>query len=72
MSDRKQVLVVCGLLCAAACSAWAAEPIVLRASVTPAEVWVGQRALLRIDVLGQDGWAQIKRLADFDVPGTFH
>jgi len=71
MSDRKQVLVVCGLLCAAACSAYAAEPIVLRASVTPAEVWVGQRALLKIDVLGQDGWAQIKRLADFDVPGTY-
>ena len=71
MSDRKQVLVVCGLFCAAACSAWAAEPIVLRASVTPAEVWVGQRAILRIEVLGSDGWAQIKRLADFEVPGTY-
>jgi len=71
MSDRKQYLVVCGLLCAAACSALAAEPIVLRASVTPAEVWVGQRAILRIEVLGREGWAQIKRLGDFEVPGTY-
>jgi hypothetical protein len=67
----EQNLALYGLLCITACSAFAAEPVVLRASVTPAEVWVGQRALLHIEVLGRDGWAQIKRLADFEVPGTY-
>jgi hypothetical protein len=49
----------------------AAEDIVLRTSVTPEQVWVGQRATLHIDVLGKDGWAQIKTIRDFDVPGAY-
>jgi hypothetical protein len=56
------------LFCAS--SVTGAEDIVLRASVTPETVWVGQRATLSIDVLGRDGWAQIKKIGDFEVPGA--
>lgn len=48
------------------------EPIILRTSVEPdEEIWVGQRVILQVDVLVQDGWAKIKRARDFEVPGAF-
>jgi len=48
------------------------EPIIVRSAVQPhAEIWVGQQVLLQVDVLARDGWAQIKRVADFEVPGAY-
>jgi len=42
--------------------ALAAEPIILRTSVTPADSWVGQKVIMHVDVLAKDGWAQIKKV----------
>ena len=48
------------------------EPIILRTAITPdEEIWVGQRVNLRVDVLARDGWAQIKTIRDFVVPGAY-
>jgi len=49
----------------------AAEPIILRTSVTPAESWVGQKVIMHVDVLAKDGWAQIKKVGDVEVPGAY-
>ena len=51
--------------------AGAADDIILRSSVTPAEAWVGQRTLLHIEVLGADGWAQITDMGEPEIPGTY-
>ena len=59
---------VVSLLCPAAS---AAGDIVVRTAVEPAEAWVGQRVVLKVDVLGEDGWAQIKRFGDVDLPGAY-
>lgn len=48
-----------------------ADDVLLRASVEPAEAWVGQRAKLQFDVLGADGWAQISRFGDVDLLGAY-
>lgn len=48
------------------------DAIVLRTAVKPeGEIWVGQRVDLQVDVLARDGWAQIKRIRDFEVPGAY-
>ena len=52
-------------------SALAAGDIVLRSSVQPEKAWVGQRVILQIDVLGSDGWTQITRFDDVDIPGAY-
>ena len=47
------------------------EGVVLRASIDPKEgIWVGQQVRLLIDVLGRDGWAQIRKFHSFEVPGA--
>ena len=51
--------------------ALAAEPIILRASVTPAEAWVGQKIILHVDVLAKNGWAQLKKVSDVEVHGAY-
>jgi hypothetical protein len=48
-----------------------AGDVILRTSVTPEEAWVGQRVILHIDVLAEDGWAQIPKLNTFDAPGAY-
>ena len=49
----------------------AADPVVLRVAATPdTGVWIGQQVLLRVDVLAQDGWAQIKNVRDAEIPGA--
>lgn len=48
-----------------------ADDIVLRTTVEPADPWVGQRVILKIDVLGRDGWAQISRFGEVDLPGAY-
>ena len=52
-------------------SALAAGDIVLRSSVQPEKAWVGQRVILQIDVLGSDGWTQITRFDDIEIPGAY-
>jgi hypothetical protein len=49
----------------------AAEAIILRTAVTPEEVWVGQKALLHVDVLAKNGWAQLKKVGDAEVDGAY-
>jgi len=45
--------------------------IVLRTSISPTgRIWVGQRVLLRVDVLTPEGWAGIRSLPDFAVSGA--
>jgi len=47
------------------------EGIVLRTSIEPkADIWVGQQVRLLIDVLGRDGWAQIRKFHPFEVSGA--
>ncbi len=49
----------------------AAEPIILRASVTPEDAWLGQKVILHVDVLAKDGWAQLKKAGDAEVSGAY-
>jgi hypothetical protein len=49
----------------------AAEAIILRTAVTPEEVWVGQKVLLHVDVLAKNGWAQLKKVGNVEVDGTY-
>jgi hypothetical protein len=49
----------------------AADDVVVRTSTSLDEAWVGQRVLVSIEVLGADGWAQIKDLGDIEIPGTY-
>jgi hypothetical protein len=67
-----QLLLTLGLCLALAPSLSAAdEGVVLRASIEPkAGIWVGQQVRLLIDVLGRDGWAQIRKFHPFEVPGA--
>ena len=51
--------------------ALAAEPIILRTSVTPEEAWLGQKVVLHVDVLARDGWAQLKKVGDAEVGGAY-
>ncbi len=51
--------------------ALAAEPIILRASVTPEDAWLGQKVILHFDVLARDGWAQLKKAGDAEVSGAY-
>jgi hypothetical protein len=52
-------------------SALATGDIVLRTSVQPEKAWLGQRVILQIDVLGSDGWTQITRFDDIEIPGAY-
>jgi hypothetical protein len=49
----------------------AAEDIVIRTNITPESVWVGQRMILQIDVLGKDGWAQITDMDALEIPDCY-
>ncbi len=45
--------------------------IVVRSRLLPESVWVGQRVVLQIDVLGKQGWAQITHLNDLHIDGCY-
>jgi hypothetical protein len=49
----------------------AAEQVVVRTAAVPGQALVGQRVILRIEVLGKDAWAQVARHENFDVEGVF-
>src|SRR5215470_9604513 len=67
-----RLLLTLGLCLALAPSLSAAEEgVILRTSIEPkADIWVGQQVRLLIDVLGRDGWAQIRKFHPFEVPGA--
>jgi len=51
--------------------AHAADDVILRTSVQPDQAWVGQRAMLVIEVLGAEGWAQIKDMGTVELSGAY-
>src|SRR5262245_61624158 len=67
-----RLLLALGLCLALAPSVSTAdEGVILRASIEPkVGIWVGQQVRLLIDVLGRDGWAQIRKFHPFEVPGA--
>ena len=68
------ICVICTILWSGA-QADGADDIILRASIKPkTDIWVGQKVILYVDVLAKDGWAQIKKVRDVEVPGAiaFH
>jgi hypothetical protein len=38
-----------------------AQQVVLRSAISPQQVWTGQKAILHVDVLVDEGWAQVKK-----------
>jgi hypothetical protein len=67
----RQSLVLLTLLICWQSSVPAASDIILRAEVQPTEPWVGQRVILRIEVLGADAWAQITQFGLVQLPGAY-
>jgi hypothetical protein len=51
--------------------ALAAEPIILRTTVTPEDAWLSQKVTLHVDVLAKDGWAQIRKTGSAEVRGAY-
>lgn len=48
-----------------------AAPFILRASVLPdTGIWVGQRVIYQVDVLGRNGWAKIQHMPDVQASGV--
>jgi len=48
------------------------EPVIVRTALTPdSNIWVGQQVVLQLDILGLDGWADSKRLPEFEVDGAY-
>ena len=52
-------------------SVLAEDDVILRTSVTPEAAWIGQRVRLNIEVLGADGWAQIRDIGEIELPGAY-
>ncbi len=64
------ICVICGLLLSSA-GADGADDIILRTSVSSEkDIWVGQKVVLYVDVLAKDGWGQIKKVRDVEIPGA--
>lgn len=60
-----------GGVCWIASAADGDPPVRVRSSVVPeARIWEGQRVLLRVDVLSPEGWARVRSIRDFEVPGV--
>jgi hypothetical protein len=66
-----RVLVATLVVLVLAGSAGAAEDIVLRTATNLEEAWIGQRVLLRVDILTSDGWAQIADVGELEIAGTY-
>jgi len=48
------------------------DSLILRSSiVTHDKIWQGQRVIINIDVLGSEGWAQIKKTDHIEIPGAY-
>lgn len=51
--------------------AWADDGVEVRVSVTPEDPWIGQRTRLNLEVLAEDGWAQVPNLPDLHLEGAY-
>ena len=51
-------------------SSLAAEALV-RLEADPESPWVGQKVVLKLDVLGADGWAQLQKAGGAEIPGGY-
>lgn len=52
--------------------ALAEDPVIVRTSITPdSSIWVGQQVVLQLDILALDGWADSRRMPDFDIPDAY-
>jgi hypothetical protein len=69
--DRIFYLLFCATVLLSKGPVFAEEDVIIRTSVTPDEVWVGQKAVMHVDVLAQDGWAQIKKTGDAKINGAY-
>jgi hypothetical protein len=58
-------------LCVASASAIVAGEVIVRATAEPTDPWVGQRVILRIEVLAADAWAQIGTFEPIELPGAY-
>jgi hypothetical protein len=47
------------------------QQVVLRTAISPEEVWTGQKTILTVDVLVDEGWAQIKKFDIASPDGVF-
>jgi len=64
------ICLICAILWTGA-QANGADDIIIRTSIKPkTDIWVGQKVILYVDVLAKDGWAQIKKVRDLEVPGA--
>lgn len=66
---RLLVMLILSMSCGG--TSLAADAIILRATAEPTVAWVGQQTILRIDVLGADGWAQISQFPEMQLPGAY-
>lgn len=64
-------LMFCILVFLVTTPVFAQKDVFIRTTVTPDEVWVGQKAVMHIDVLAQNGWAQIKKKGDMKIKGAY-
>ena len=53
------------------CQLQATEDVIVRLEATPQDPWVGQKVVLLLDVLGKDGWAQLKKLGNTELNGGY-
>ena len=60
------------MLSLAWCAALAqGDDLILRVAAKPTDAWVGQRVTLEVDVLGVNGWAQISKFGELQLPGAY-
>lgn len=59
------------LLLAAAAAAKLPAATLVRTEVEPKIAWVGQRVLLKVDVLSDRGWAQVSRFGELEMAGAY-
>jgi hypothetical protein len=70
-TDRIFYLLFCATVLLSKSPVFAEESVMIRTSVAPDEVWVGQKAVMHVDVLARNGWAQIKKSGDIKIDGAY-
>ncbi len=66
---RAQALCITAIIFSTAL-AWGTEPVV-RLAADPESPWVGQKVVLKLDVLSADGWAQLKKAGGTEIRGGY-
>ena len=65
------LLITLVVILAGKASPFAADDVVVRLAAKPESAWLGEKVVLTLDVLGKDGWAQLKRGHVRDVSGGY-